>query len=139
MKLFGKHKPPANPQEEREELLREFIWGNEEYKIKFDKNDLKQRQVFLRSLISRGWISLGIAGLGYTNYRLISSSQPSNKWLKYSVLSGFLLASVGFWTYSYFSILIDVQDYLKEKYLTNPKNSDATKYRGSNDSKNTSH
>lgn len=122
MFLFGKPKPPKNPQEERIEMVREFILGNEEYKVRFDREDLRKREHLLKKLISRGWLGFGLAGMGYGNYRLLEFSYPGQKRLRMAALGSFMLAGVSTWFFSYFRIKMEAQEYLRTKYLLRQKN-----------------
>lgn len=118
MFLFGKQKPPSNPQEERLELLREFCYGNTEYKVRFDREDLRKREYILKKMISRGWLGLGLAGMGYGNYRLLGVVYPEQKMLRKAAFGSFVLIGSATLVVSYFRIKLEAQEYLRTKYLS---------------------
>jgi hypothetical protein len=139
MSQSGKPKPPTTPQEDRLEMLREFIIGNEDYKIRFDREDLRKREFLLKKMISRGWLGLGLAGMGYGNYRLLEFSYPGQKSLRMAALESFMLAGVSTWFFSYFRIKLEAQEYLRTKYLLRKKTEANLINQGSDSDHSTSH
>lgn len=125
MFLFRKAEPAVTPQEQREELLREFFMGNLEYKVKFDQTDLRKREHFLKKIISGGWLGVGVAGMGYVNFRLASNRYPELRNARWGILAAFVAAGGGLMVSNYFKIKLDVQEYLRQKYLAGTKTGDS--------------
>lgn len=118
MFLFRKPEVAVTPQEKREELLREFIWGNPDYTIKFDQEDMEMRKTFLTKVIAGGWLGVAAIGMGLYNFHFVKKSFPKNPQLKWFVLCSFWSTGSMMMASYYFKAKFESQEYLRKKYLS---------------------